>query len=378
MRPARVWAIMRKEFIHVLRDPRSLGMAVAIPMLLLVLFGYALALDVDNVPLALWDQDGTLTSREFASRFSGSRYFNILRHVRSYREAERAIDTGRVLAALIIPAGFADDIAAGRRAKVQVIVDGSDANTATLAMGYARVVALTWSQVVNLDAAQRRGAVTLQTPIDLRPRIWFNADMESRNFIIPGLIAVIMMVVAALLTSLTIAREWEQGTMEQLISTPVRARELVLGKLLPYFAIGMFDVAIAVMMGEYLFHVPLRGNLALVFAMAAIFLGGALAMGLVISILTRNQLLASQVAMVSTFLPSFLLSGFMYSISNMPAFIQAITWAVPARYFIALLRGIYLKGLGLEFLVVEAVVLALFGAVVIAIATLKFRKRVTV
>lgn len=378
MKPARIWAIMRKEFIHVLRDPRSLGMAVAIPMLLLVLFGYALALDVDNVPLAVWDQDGSRASREFTSRFSGSRYFNIRLYLHSYREVERAIDAGRVLSALIIPAGFADEIAAGRKAGVQVIVDGSDANTATLAMGYARVVALIWSQSVNVEAGRRQGSAGLQPPIDLRPRIWFNADMESRNFIIPGLIAVIMMVVAALLTSLTIAREWEQGTMEQLIATPVRARELVLGKLLPYFAIGMFDVAVAVMMGEYLFHVPLRGNLALVFGMAAIFLGGALSMGLVISIMTRNQLLASQVAMVATFLPSFLLSGFMYSISNMPGFIQAVTCVVPARYFIALLRGIYLKGLGFEFLAVEAGVLALFGAVVMGIATLKFRKQVTV
>ena len=212
-------------------------------------------------------------------------------------------------------------------------------------------------------------------PVDLPARAWFNADLESKNYIIPGLIAVIMMVIAALLTSLTVAREWEQGTMEQLIATPVRGNELILGKLLPYFTIGMLDVALAVLMGEFLFDVPLRGSVALLFAMAAIFLAGALSLGMLISILTRGQLLASQLAMVLTFLPSFLLSGFMYAIANMPVPIQAITRLVPASYFVTMLKGIYLKGVGLEILAIEAGLLVVFGLALVLVANRKFRKK---
>lgn len=376
MKAFRVWAIARKEFIHVGRDPRSLAMAIAIPLLLLVLFGYALTLDVDHVPLVVWDQSGTPESREFVARFSASRYFSLVSGARGYRNAEHALDTGRALAALVVPADFAGLLAAGRRAPVQLIVDGSDANTAALATGYARAVAAAYSQEIALRAVRRSGAAAPAPPLEVRPRVWFNGDMESRSYIIPGLIAVIMMVIAAMLTSLTFAREWERGTMEQLISTPVRGPELILGKLLPYYAIGMLDVALAVLMAEFLFDVPLRGSVALLFAMAAVFLTGALSLGMLISIAARSQLPATQLAMVFTFLPSFLLSGFMYAIDNMPAALRVMTHVVPARYFVAILKSIYLKGIGLEILGAEAALLAVFGAVVLALATLVFRKKV--
>lgn len=375
MKPARLWAVGRKEFVHIVRDPRSLGMAIAIPMLLLVLFGYALTLDVDDVPTVIWDQSESQTSREFISRFAGSPYFSIRDYVRSYHAVERAIDSGRALVALVIPRDFAQHIESGRTAEVQMIVDGSDSNTATIAMGYADTIAQSYSQDVAIRDIQRFGGQELRLPLDVRPRVWFNADMESKNYIIPGLIAVIMMVIAALLTSLTVAREWERGTMEQLISTPVKGPELILGKLLPYFAIGMFDVLLAVLMGEFVFDVPLRGSVALLFVMAAIFLAGALSLGMVISILTKSQLLASQLAMVLTFLPSFLLSDFMYAISNMPRPIQLITYLVPARYFVVLLKGIYLKGVGLEVLGAQAGLLILFAAAMVLLANVKFKKK---
>ena len=375
MRLFRVWAIARKEFIHILRDPRSIGMAVAIPMLLFLLFGYALTLDVNNVPLVIWDQSQSQDSREFISRFQGSRYFAILGFVHSYPEVERAIDSGDALAALIIPVRFARRIEAGRAAPVQFIVDGSDSNTATIVMGYADAVAWGYSQDVALSEIRRIEGRKVSLPLDIRTRVWFNADLESKNYIIPGLIAVIMMVIAALLTSLTVAREWERGTMEQLIATPVKGPELILGKLLPYFAIGMFDVLLAVLMGEFLFQVPLRGSPALLFAMAAIFLAGALSLGMMISIVTKSQLLASQLAMVLTFLPSFLLSGFMYAITNMPRPIQVITYLIPAKYFVNLLKGIYLKGVGLEILALEAVLLSIFGAATMLFANRKFKKK---
>jgi len=375
MNTLRIWAISRKEFIHIIRDPRSLGMSIAIPMLLLLLFGYALTLDVDDVPMVVWDQEGSQVSREFVSRFTGSPYFSLQAYVTNYRELERAVDSGRALVALVIPTGFAGKIDSGREAPVQLIVDGSDSNTATIAMGYADVLAMVYSQDVALDKIRRMGGIKLALPLDVRPRVWFNPDLESKNYIIPGLIAVIMMVIAALLTSLTVAREWERGTMEQLISTPVKGQELILGKLLPYFAIGMFDVLLAVLMGEFLFQVPLRGNIALLFAMAAIFLAGALSLGMVISVVTKSQLLASQLAMVMTFLPAFLLSGFMYAISNMPKAIQLLTYLIPARYFVALLKGIYLKGIGLQVLFIEAGLLAIFGVMMIILANVKFKKK---
>ena len=375
MKSLRVWAVARKEFIHVIRDPRSLGMGIAIPMLLLLLFGYALTLDVDNVPLVVWDQSESPASRQLVSGFLGSRYFLLRSYVHNYPEVEQAVDSGRALMALIIPRDFSGRIESGRLAPVQIIADGSDSNTATIAMGYADVVALAYSQGVAVNTLRRTGGRMIQTPVDLRPRVWFNADMESKNYIVPGLIAVIMMVIAALLTSLTVAREWESGTMEQLISTPLKGSELILGKLLPYFAIGMLDVLLAVVMGQFLFRVPLSGNVALLFAMAAIFLAGALSLGMVISIVTKSQLLASQLAMVLTFLPSFLLSGFMYAIGNMPHAIQLVTYLIPARYFVALLKGIYLKGIGLEILALEAGLLTVFGAAMVLFANLKFKKK---
>ncbi len=375
MKLFRVWAVTRKETLHILRDARSLGMAIAMPLLLLVLFGYALTLDVDRVPLVVWDQSQSQVSRELISRFTGSRYFALRDYVRNYRELERAIDSGHALVALVVSRDFAARLATGRPAPVQLIVDGSDSTTATLAIGYAEAVAQTYSQEIAVRQLQRLQRGALRLPLDLRPRVWFNTDMQSKNFIIPGLIAVIMMIIAALLTSLTVAREWERGTMEQLISTPVKGPELILGKLLPYFALGLLDVLLAVVMGKYLFQVPLRGSVALLFGLAAVFLAGALALGLLVSIVTRNQLLASQLAMVLTFVPAFLLSGFMYAISNMPKAIQLVTYLIPARYFVSVLKGIYLKGVGLEILAGPAVLLVLFALVAVALAHMTFKKR---
>lgn len=375
MNARRVWAVARKEFLHVLRDARSLAMAIAIPILMLLLFGYALTLDVDNVPMVVWDQSGTSQSRELISRFDGSPYFSLRMGVDNYRDLVRAIDTGKVLVALVIPSDFARRIDAGRDAPVQFIVDGSDSNTATIAIGYAGVVTQIYALDLAAERSERGGGPVIQIPLDVRPRVWFNEELESKNFIIPGLIAVIMMVIAALLTSLTMAREWERGTMEQLISTPVKGMELILGKLLPYFTIGIVDVLLAVLMGEFLFQVPLRGNVALLFGLATLFLIGALSMGMLISIATKSQLLSSQVAMVATFLPAFLLSGFMFAIANMPPVIQMITYLVPARYFVLILKGIYLKGVGLEVLAVPTVLLAVFAAVMVLVANIKFKKK---
>ncbi len=375
MNHRRAWAIARKEFLHVLRDPRSLAMAIAMPMLLLLLYGYALTLDVDNVPMVVWDQSQTTASRDFISRFRGSRYFSIEGYGWNYRELEREIGSGHALVALVVPRDFADQVRAGRPASVQLIVDGSDSNTATLAVGYADVVTQAYSQALSLQETRRLGSPVLNSPVDFRPRVWFNAELESRYYIIPGQIAVIMMVIAALLTSLTVAREWERGTMEQLISTPVTGRELILGKLLPYFSIGMVDMVLAMLMGEFLFHVPLRGSVLLLFAAAAIFLAGTMALGILISVVAKNQLMANQIAMVLTFVPSFLLSGFVFPISNMPTVIQWITYLVPARYFITLLKAIYLKGAGVSVMAGDGILLVVYAASTILMAVAMFKKK---
>ncbi len=377
MNPRRVRAVARKEFLHVVRDPLSLLMALATPVLLLTLFGFALTLDVDNVPLAVWDQSNTPRSRELVGRFDGSPYFSLRMNVDNYRDLVHAIDSGQAMMGLVVPSDFAEKIEAGRNAPVQLIVDGSDSNTAMIAIGYAGVVAEIYALDLTIEQNQRRGGPSLNIPLDVRPRVWFNEELESRNFIIPGLIAVIMMVIAAMLTSLTVAREWERGTMEQLISTPVKPGELILGKLAPYFVIGMCDVLLAVLMAEFVFHVPLRGNVALLFGMSAVFLVGALAMGMTVSIVTRSQLLSCQVAVVATFLPAFLLSGFIFTIANMPPVIRAITYIVPARYFVAILKGIYLKGVGLEILGAQAALLAVYAAVMVTLARISLKKKLT-
>lgn len=375
MKGKRLLAVSRKEFLHVRRDPRSLGLGIAIPVVLLLLFGYVLTLDVDRVPLAIWDRCATTESRELVSRFEGSRYFHVAMRAERYPEMEEAIDDGRVLAALVIPEDFAGRVRSDRSSTVQLLLDASDANTATIALGYADAVVSGYSADLEVRWAKAKGLQEVRPPLAVHSRVWFNTDLESRNFIIPGLISVIMMIIAALLTSLTVAREWEQGTMEQLIATPVTATELILGKLLPYFVIGMLDLAVAVAMGKYLFHVPMRGSLPLLFGIAAVFLVGALSVGMLLSVATRSQLPASQMAMAFTFLPSYLLSGFVFSIDSMPRVVRAVTYLVPSRYFVKVIKGIYLKGVGLGTLAVDTAMLLVFGAAMVLAATRMFRKK---
>jgi len=375
MKARRLLAVSAKEFLHVRRDPRSLVLAIAIPVVLLLLFGYVLTLDVDKVPLAVWDRSRTTESRELASRFEGSRYFQVVLRAEGYSEVVEAVDDARVLAALVIPEDFAGRVRSDRPSAVQLLLDASEANTATIALGYAEAVVSGYSGDLEVRWARSKGLQGIRPPLDVRSRVWFNTDLESRNFIIPGLISIIMMIIAALLTSLTVAREWEQGTMEQLIATPVTSTELILGKLLPYFVIGMTDLAVAVAMGKFLFHVPMRGSLPLLFGIAAVFLVGALSLGMLFSVSSRSQFAASQMAMAFTFLPSYLLSGFVFSIDSMPRAARAVTYLIPARYFVKVIKGVYLKGVGPATLAAETGALLVFGAGLLLAATRMFRKK---
>ncbi|MFZ1985300.1 MAG: ABC transporter permease [Desulfatitalea sp.] len=369
----RLMAVARKESLHLLRDWRSLALALAIPMILIWLFGYALTMDLKNVAIAVWDQSHTPHSRELLSRVDGSPYFAIEHLADSYQDLEAALDRRMVMAALVIPSDFSDRLLAGRTAEVQVLLDGSDANNANLALGYLNGLSQIYSRQVSAQRAHRAPGLAPRTPVETENRAWYNADLRSQNVIVPGIIAVVMVVIAAMLTSVTVAREWETGTMEQLISTPLRVPELIIGKMIPYFTIGMTDVAVAVLIGRFLFGVPLRGNPALLFAMASIFLCGALFLGLTLGIVLKTQVLASQLAIFANYLPTLLLSGFVFNIHNMPAPIQVITYIVPARYFIALMRGIFLKGIGLEIMWLNAVLLTLYAAIMVLLAHHKMR-----
>lgn len=371
----RVRAMSRKEFIQIMRDPRSLGLAIIIQIILLVLFGFALTLDVDNVPLAIWNQDGSKTSRDFILNFRNSKYFQIVGYYNNYRDLQYLLDRSITMMVMVIPKDFSHYLDSGKQAPVQLLVDGSDSNTATIAMCYVRSVVAGYNVNIIMKSLQKMG-FSVNTPFEFQPRIWFNPNLLSKYFIIPGLIAIIIMIISALLTSLTVSREWERGTMEQLISTPVKPIELIIGKFIPYFVIGFFDLILAVLMSVFLFEVPLRGSLPFLFLSASVFLVAALMIGIMISTTSKSQLMASQIAMLSTFIPTFLLSGFMYPIFNMPQAIQLITYFIPARYFIVILRGLYLKGNGFYILWPQLAVLCVIGAIVVTIAVKKFKKKI--
>lgn len=371
----RTVAIARKEFLHILRDPLSLIMALAIPFAMLMLFGYALSLDVDRVPTVVLDASRTPQSRELIAYLDGSRYFAVQDVVGDYAPLDRAIYRGEAMVGFVIPADFARLLDRGQRIPVQVLIDGSDSNTANIAAGYAEGVLARYSSHLQASFANLRGAGPVHPALDVNSRVWFNPDLKSKNFIIPGLIAVILQVIAALLTSLTIAREWELGNMELLLSTPVRPAELILGKMSAFFAIGVADSTFAVLVGRYIFGVPMRGSLLDLGVATFFFLFGALCWGLLISALARNQLLAYQIGILSSFLPSFLLSGFIYAIENMPVPIQVVSLIVPARYFIAILKGIFLKDIGYSILWPQLVFLLLYAAVVFLVASRRLNQK---
>jgi ABC-2 type transport system permease protein len=369
-------AVARKEFLHIRRDPRSLALSLAVPLLMLLMFGWALTLDVDRIPTYVYDWDATPESRALIDQFRGSRYFDVQRYVHDYAPIDKEIDRSRILMAIVVPRNYARDIQEGREADIQVILDGSDSNTASIALGYAQSVIAAYGAELRSEAQIRRGAGKLKAAVDPQVRVLYNSDLESKNFIVPGLIAVTMMIIAALLTSLTVAREWETGTMEPLLSTPLRPVEIILGKLSAFFTIGFADMLICVLVGVFIFHVPFRGSVWFLLFSSFLFLFGALCWGILISTLARTQLVAYQIGILTSFLPAFLLSGFIYSIENMPTAIQVVTYVVPARYFVSILKGVFLKGVGIRVLWAETAFLFGYMALAFFLAVRKMRQKV--
>lgn len=372
----RIKAIAWKEFVQIKRDVRSLGLALAIPIFMLLIFGYGLSLDIDQVHTLIWNQDpSSQLTREFLLNFKNSKYFKILGYTDNYRDIQRKIDNGQIMMALVVPKDFSHYLESGKIAPLQLIVDGSDANTATIAMGYVRSVVSKYNVELLSDTFAKHGLSPVKS-VNVHPRVWFNMGLVSTWFIIPGVIAMIIMIISALLISVTIAREWERGTMEQLISTPVKGYELITGKFIPYFAIAFFDLSVGVLMSRYLFGVPFRGSYFLLVVLSSLFITGALSLGILISVGSKTQLMASQLASIFTLIPTMLLSGFIYPIFNMPKFIQVFTYLIPARYYIVVLRDLFLKGNGMDTIWDEALFLFLFASAMFIFAIRKFKKKV--
>jgi ABC-2 type transport system permease protein len=352
----------RKEWWHLLRDPRSLALILLMPSMLLFLFGYAIRLDLQHAPIAIVQESRDAATEELAARFAASRAFHVVLRSNDRRDATAALQKGQVWAALVFPADYARRLERGD-ARIQLLLDGVDANTARLLRNYALVL-------VN-DCLLSHGG---QPPIRIEDRTWFNETKESRLAIIPGIIAMVMAVIGALMTSLTIAREMEQGNLVMLRTTPLTRREFLFGKLLPYLFIGLLDLAVAVAVAVFVFDMPLRGSLPVLLLLSALFLLVVMLQGALISINAGNQLLASQMAMVSTFLPSFLLSGFIFAIENMPTVLHYLTLVVPARYYVALSRAIFLKGITPLLLWTQVAALLVILLVLLRLTLVRSRK----
>ncbi len=366
MKP-RVIPLMHKEFIHIIRDPRSLILIFLWPLLMILLYGHAITFDIKEINLGLVDYDRSPQSRELFMRLISSGYFKISAHLENRSQIEEALLDRRVLAAIIIPQGYAKSVATQFKTEVQVIVDGSNANTATVAINYLKTFMISYSLQMN--------AQVLRPPLQVEPRIWYNPNLSSTNFIVPGLVAVIMMMICALLTSVTIVRERETGTMEQILVSPIRSIEIIIGKITPYVLLALLDAAMVIAFGRFAFSVPFRGSVLLLFVMLIAFVFASLSVGVFISARAKSQQVAMMASMVITMLPSILLSGFIYRISSLPTVLQIISYIVPAKYFLVIIRGIMLKGIGLDYLYQPPLFLLTFGTLLLAISVKRFKTR---
>ncbi|MDE2235123.1 MAG: ABC transporter permease [Gammaproteobacteria bacterium] len=365
----RLRGLLRKEFLQIIRDPSSIAIALAMPVILLLLFGYGVSLDAKHVPLALVVEQPSAEAASFTAAFNASEYFNPQAY-QDMRSAELALMAGRVDGIVRLRGNFVSRLVRGPDAPIQVVVSGMNANNARLIEGYVSGVWRSW-------LTQQAGLAgrPLAVPVSVEQRVWFNSAVRSKDFLVPGLIAVIMTLIGAMLTALVMAREWERGTMEALMVTPVSMREILIGKLVPYFALGMGGMALSVIMALWLFGVPLHGSLLLLFLCAALFMLAALGMGLLVSVVARSQFVASLVALVTTFLPAFLLSGFIFDVGSMPHVVQAITYLIAARYFVSILQTLFLAGNVWVIIIPNALALCAMAAVFLLVARRRSHKR---
>lgn len=369
-----IWAVIKKELRQLRRDFRSLAFLVGIPAFMLFMFGYALNFDVKHIPLAVCDKDLSPASRELIGNFTHTETFDLKYRLSETHDLDRLINEEKVRAALVIPAGFAADLLAGRPARVQIILDGADATTASTAAGTINGIVQNYSSRATAEVLARSGRGAFSPPLQTETRVWYNPELRSSAFLVPGLMAFILMVIVVISTAFSVVREKERGTMEQLLVSPIRPVELIIGKTVPYIIISLISSHLVLLLGYLLFGVTIKGNYFLLLLAMTLFLIGGLGQGLFISTITGTQQVAFQLAVLSTYLPTFILSGFIFPIKNMPLVIQAITYAVPARYFLAALRGVILKGAGLAAIWEQLLGLAGFVLVTLTLSTLRMNR----
>ena len=364
----RLRGLIRKESLQILRDPSSISIAFVLPVVLLFLFGYGISLDAKHVPVALVIENPTSETASFAASLSNSRYFATVT-MRDRHTANKALTASEVDAIVVLRSDFSRRIQSPESAPIQVIVNGTDANTARIIGGYMQGAWQKWLTQHAFDAGY-----DLKPPVTIEQRVWFNAEVRSRNFLVPGLIAIIMTLIGTLLTAMVVAREWERGTMEALMVTPVRIGEILLGKMIPYFVLGMGSMALSTGMALFVFDVPLRGSLGVLLIVSALFMLVSLGMGLLISTLARSQFVAGQVAIIIVFLPAFILSGFIFDIDSMPRAVQILTHVIPARYFVSSLQTLFLAGTIWPIILADSAVLVLMAAIFLGLTRRKTRK----
>jgi ABC-2 type transport system permease protein len=371
---ARLKQILIKEFIQIFRDPRSRSIVFVMPIFQMIVFGYAVTTDVRHVATGIYDLDNSVASREVVDRFVHSGYFDIEAFVSREEQIRELVDHGKVQALIRLNKGFEENLKAGRQGVMQLIVDGTDSNTAAIVLNYSGKIVSQYSQELLIQRFLRlRGSGQKFIPVDLQTRAWFNENLESRNYYVPGVIALLVMLITLLLTSMAVVREKEIGTIEQIMVTPITPKEFILGKTLPFALISLVDVILITLVGVFWFEVPIRGSLGLLFLATSLYLMTTLGLGLFISTVSRTQ----QQAMMSAFFfqfPAVLLSGFVFPIANMPEAVQWLTYFNPLRYFLIVIRGIFLKGVGIAILWPQLAALAVMGLLILWLASRRFRK----
>ena len=367
-------AVVKKEFRQIGRDARTLIFLVAMPAFLLLMFGFALNFDVKHVPLAVCDEDGSAAAREFIGNFTHTEYFDFKYELSDPREVDRLLGEEKVRVALVVPRGFASDLAAGREPAVQVLVDGANASSASTAVGYIGTILQSDAVRMTARLLRDRGLKSFGMPLESDARVWYNPELRSAIFLVPGLMAFILMVILVVSTAFSIVREKERGTMEQIMVSPLRPGELIVGKTVPYIFISLLSSHLVLLLGWGLFGVAIKGNYFLLLLTMTLFLVGGLGQGLLISTVTRTQQVAFQLAILSTFLPTFILSGFVFPVRNMPPVVQALTYLVPAKYFLVALRSIIIKGAGLGAFWDQVLCLAAFAAIMLGVSILRMKR----
>ena len=371
----RLWALLVKEFIQMRRDRLTLGMMIGLPIIQLILFGFAINTEVKHLPTIVFDQSFSQDSRDLLNSLEGSQYFNIDYVAKNFDEVNNAVDEGKVKVGVIIPPDFSDSLKHGRTASVQIIVDASDSMAASSAIGAAQLVGQTKSQQILLQQLRGYSGHEMELPYDIRIRPWYNQDFVSAFYMVPGIMGTVLTMTLVMFTSMAIVRERERGTLEQLIVTPMKTWELLIGKIIPYIFVGYVQATVALLVGIFVFDLPVRGSLALLYSLTSLFIIASLAMGVLISVLAKTQMQAMQMSFF-IILPSILISGFMFPREAMPAFFSALGYLLPLTFYLQIMRGIILKGIGISMLWGQVFALTAFIAIVLTISIKKFNKKI--